>query len=109
MPISIGGMIMVIAEVSIVPVGTKTASVSKYVAKAFETLKEHEKVKYQLTAMGTLLEGKLNDVLESIKLMHNSVFNEEVTRVVTNIKIDDRRDKELSLDYKVQSVLKKLS
>ncbi len=99
---------MVIAEVSIVPVGTKTASVSKYVAKAFETVKEHEQVKCQLTAMGTLLEGNLNDVLESIKLMHNSVFDEEVTRVVTSIKLDDRRDKELSLDYKVQSVLKKL-
>ncbi len=100
---------MVVAEVSIVPVGTKTASISKYVAKAFEAVKEHEKVKYQLTAMGTLLEGKLTDVLESIKLMHNSVFNEEVTRVVTSIKIDDRRDKELSLDNKVQSVLKNLS
>ena len=99
---------MVVAEVSIVPVGTKTASVSRYVAKAFETVKEHEKVKCQLTAMGTLLEGNLNDVLESIKLMHNSVFNEEVTRVVTSIKIDDRRDKESSLDNKVQSVLKKL-
>ncbi len=100
---------MVIAEISIIPVGTQTASVSRYVAKAVETIKGNTKVTHQLTAMGTLLEGELYDVLESIKQMHNSVFNEEVTRVVTSIKIDDRRDKELSLDYKVQSVLKKLS
>jgi len=97
---------MVIAEVSMVPVGTKTASVSKYVAKAVRTAQESKKIKYQLTAMGTLLEGNLDDVLESIKLMHNSIFNENVKRVITNIKIDDRRDKEVSLDYKVRSVLK---
>jgi uncharacterized protein (TIGR00106 family) len=99
---------MVVAEVSIVPVGTKTTSVSKYVARAFETVRAHNQVKCQLTAMGTLLEGNLIDVLESIKLMHDSVFNEEVKRVFTSIKLDDRRDKELSLDDKLQSAFKKL-
>ena len=100
---------MVVAEVSIVPIGTKTTSVSKYVANAIIAIKENDKVRHRLTAMGTLLEGNLDDVLESIKVMHNSVFNENVKRVITSIKIDDRRDKGLSLDNKVHSVLKKLS
>jgi uncharacterized protein (TIGR00106 family) len=100
---------MVIAEVSIIPVGTKTTSVSKYVAKAVQILKEHGKVHHQLTAMGTLLEGRLDDVLKAIKAMHNNVFDEGVNRVITNIKIDDRRDRELSIDDKVKSVEGKLS
>ena len=100
---------MVIAEVSVMPVGTKTPSVSEYVAKAIKTIRQQESVKYQLTAMGTLLEGELSDVLELTKVIHLSVFDEEVKRVVTSIKIDDRRDKISTIDYKVQSVMKKLA
>lgn len=100
---------MVIAEVSIIPVGTKTSSVSKYVAKAIESIKQHTGVSYQLTAMGTLLEGKLDDVLGAVVQMHKSVFDREIKRVVTNIRIDDRRDKRIDFNYKVQSVTKKLS
>ena len=99
---------MVIAEVSVIPMGTKTASVSEYVAKAIETLTQQKNVKYQLTAMGTVLEGELNQVLDAAKTMHEGVFGEEVKRVVTRITIDDRRDKGLTMDSKVQSVMKKL-
>ena len=52
---------MVIAEVSVIPIGTKTASASKYVAKAIKAIGKQDKVKYQLTAMGTILEGELKD------------------------------------------------
>ena len=99
---------MVIAEVSIIPMGTKTPSASAYVAKAIKSLMQQKNVKYQLTAMGTLLEGELSQVLDAAKRMHESVFSGEVKRVVTRITIDDRRDKKLTIDYKVQSVMKKL-
>ena len=65
-------------------------------------------MKYQLTAMGTLLEGELSEVLEAAKRMHEGVFGEDVKRVVTHITIDDRRDKKLTMYYKVQSVMKKM-
>ena len=99
---------MVIAEVSVIPMGTKTASVSEYVAKAIKALIQQKNVKYQLTALGTILEGELNQVLDAAKRMHEGVFGEEVKRVVTRITIDDRRDKRLAMDYKVRSVMKKL-
>jgi uncharacterized protein (TIGR00106 family) len=99
---------MVVVEVSVIPIGTKTPSASAYVAKAIKTLMQQRDVKYQLTAMGTLLEGELGKVLDAAKRMHESVFSEEVKRVVTRITIDDRRDKALTMDYKVQSVMKKL-
>ncbi len=99
---------MVIAEVSIIPIGTKTPSVSESVAKAIKTLTQEKNVEYQLTAMGTIFEGELSQVLDVVKRMHESVFGEEVKRVVTRITIDDRRDRKLTMDYKVQSVMKKL-
>ncbi len=99
---------MVTAEVSITPIGTKTPSASEYVAKAIKVLRQQKGVKYQLTAMGTLLEGELSEVFDAVKRMHESVFDEEVKRVVTSITIDDRHDKKLTIDYKVQSVMEKL-
>jgi len=100
---------MIIAEVSVIPIGTKTPSVSEYVAKAVKILMQQKNMKHQLTAMGTLLEGELSQVLEAATKMHESVFGEDVKRVVTRITIDDRRDKNLTMDYKVQSVMKNLS
>ena len=99
---------MVIAEVSIIPIGTKTPSVSKYITRAIEVLRQERGINYKLTAMGTLIEGELEKVLEVIGNMHRSLFDQEVERVITNIKIDDRRDKKLTMDYKVKSVMKKL-
>jgi len=99
---------MVIAEVSVVPMGTKTPSASKYVAKAIKVLREEKGVKYQLTAMGTLLEGELDEVLKAAKKMHECLFDEDVKRVVSTIRLDERRDKMLTISYKVESVMKKL-
>jgi len=99
---------MVIAEVSVVPIGTRTPSVSKYVAKALKVLAEEKGVTYQLTAMGTLIEGELDEVLKAAKKMHECLFDEDIKRVVSTIKIDERRDKSLSMSYKVESVMKKL-
>ncbi|MBI2850408.1 MAG: MTH1187 family thiamine-binding protein [Chloroflexi bacterium] len=99
---------MIIAEVSIIPIGTGTPSVSRYVAGAIEALAKQKKVKYQMTAMGTILEGELKDVLDAVTRMHESVFDRGAERVVTKLTIDDRRDKNLTIDYKVQSVMNKL-
>jgi uncharacterized protein YqgV (UPF0045/DUF77 family) len=41
--------------------------------------------------------------------MHESCVAGEITRVLTQIKIDDRRDQSASPEQKVRSVLAKLS
>ena len=71
---------MVIAEISVIPIGTETPSVSKYVVKAIEILKQQPRVNYQLTAMGTLLEGELGDVLAVAAKMHNSIFDGKIEK-----------------------------
>ncbi len=99
---------MIIAEVSIIPLGTKTPSVSKHLARAFRALQGEQNIKYELTSMGTIMEGDLGEILRVVRNMHESTFDGEVMRVVTTIKIDDRRDKTLGMRGKIESLLKKL-
>lgn len=100
----------VIAEISVVPLGTKTPSVSKYVASALKILEKEKNIKYQLTAMGTIIEAdSLDELLGVAKKMHEAVLSEGIKRVVTTIKIDERRDKKLTIEGKTKSVKEKLS
>jgi uncharacterized protein (TIGR00106 family) len=99
---------MAIAEISVVPLGTKTPSVSQYVARAIRVLEKQKEVKYEITAMGTIVEGDLDRILAVVRKMHEETFGEGVSRVVTTIKIDDRRDKPQGIREKVDSLKRKL-
>jgi uncharacterized protein (TIGR00106 family) len=99
---------MAIVQVSIVPLGTETTSISSYVARALKVLQNQKAVAYKLTPMGTVLEGDLDEVLRLVRQMHESVFGEGVQRVVTIVNIDDRRDKRATMESKIGSVEDKL-
>jgi uncharacterized protein (TIGR00106 family) len=99
---------MVIAEISVVPLGTKTPSVSQYVARAVKVLEREKGIKYEITAMGTIIEGDLDRILAVVKKMHEGTFGEGVARVLTTIKIDDRRDRVQGMKAKMDSLKKKL-
>jgi uncharacterized protein (TIGR00106 family) len=95
---------MPIMEINIVPLGTAGTSVSRYVKKALDTLIKKDNIQYQLTAMGTIVEARsLSTLLKIAKEMHESVL-EDVTRVVTSIRIDDRKDKKSTIQKKIESV-----
>ena len=99
---------MAIAEVSIVPIGTKSTSLSNYVSGCLEVL-ESSGLTYELHGMGTIIEGNLKDLFQTLLKMHEVPFKAGALRVVTTIKIDDRRDKKTSAKGKVKAVLKKRS
>ncbi|APH69216.1 MTH1187 family thiamine-binding protein [Bacillus sp. LR_5] len=102
---------MAIADVTIIPIGTETPSVSAYVAdvqKILEGYKAEGKIKYQLTPMNTLIEGELSDLFTVIQAIHEAPFQKGLNRVATNIRIDDRRDKKTTLESKIESVNKHL-
>jgi uncharacterized protein (TIGR00106 family) len=99
---------MAIAEVSVIPLGTGTPSVSKYVARAVSVLRQEKDVKYELTSMGTIIEGDLEKILRVVKKMHQATFDEGAVRVITTIKIDERRDKPSTMSGKIGSLLKEL-
>lgn len=95
---------MAVVEVAILPVGTPSSSLSEYVAGCVSVLREAEGVLYQLTPMSTIIEGELDKVLAVIRRMHELPFNKGAVRVLTTIRIDDRRDKELTMAGKVAAV-----
>ncbi|MBO8154687.1 MTH1187 family thiamine-binding protein [Thermovirga sp.] len=97
----------VIAEVVIVPYGTTSTSLSPYVAEVEKILRSYD-LKVMLTPMGTILEGELDTILEAIRAAHEAPFKAGAMRVGTTIRIDDRRDKDLTMEHKVKSVEEKL-
>lgn len=100
---------MAIIDVTVIPVGANTPSVSDYVAEIHNVLKDYEgMIKYQLTPMSTLIEGDLKVLLEIVQVIHEVPFKKGLQRVCTNIRIDDRRDKEHSMEGKLKSVQEKL-
>lgn len=100
---------MAVVEVSITPLGTAGAGVSAFVAGCLKVL-EKTGLRHQLTPMGTIIEGEIDEVLEVVRQMHEEPFLAGAVRVSTLIKIDDRRDKEQhTMEGKVRSVQEKLA
>jgi uncharacterized protein (TIGR00106 family) len=99
---------MVIAFVTVTPLGTGSTSLSSYVAECVKAL-DDSGLKHTLTPMGSILEGSLEEILEAVRMVHNIPFNKGAQRVSTRIVIDDRRDKDATGQGKVESVEKKLA
>ena len=98
---------MVIAEITVVPLGTGSPSLSKYVAACAKVLNESG-VNHTLTPMGSVIEGTLDEILEVIRKVHSVPFAEGAQRVSTRIVIDERRDKDATAKGKIESVKSKL-
>lgn len=99
---------MAIAEVTVIPIGTATTSLSSYVAEMQRVLKQQDGISYELTSMSTIIEGELNMIWRAIEAMHEAPFLSGAQRVSTSVKIDDRRDQVSSSKQKIQSVQEKL-
>ena len=99
---------MALVEVTVIPLGTGTPSLSKYVAQVVRVLEKEKNIKYETTAMGTIIEGDLDRLLAVVGKMHKAAFEAGAMRVDTIVKIDDRRDKPLSMAGKLESLKKQL-
>ena len=100
---------MAIMEINVVPVGTKKTSVSDYVVDAVKVL-ERRGIKHLVGPMSTVAEGPLNELFDAAREMHEEVFADgDVMRVITSIRIDDRRDiEENTMERKVKSLKEKV-
>ncbi|WP_248929498.1 MTH1187 family thiamine-binding protein [Paenibacillus hamazuiensis] len=102
---------MAIAEVTVIPIGTETTSLSAYVARLHKVLEQEQAaggIRFQLTPMSTIIEGELDELFRVIRLVHEVPFEQGASRVSTSIKIDDRRDKPASMEQKLRSVAEKI-
>ena len=91
----------ILLEFSMSPL-TKGESVSAYVARSLEII-DQSGLDYRLNPMGTVIEGKWDDVLGLVKSCWMRMA-EDCNRVTTMIKIDYRKGHRGRLTSKVKSV-----
>jgi uncharacterized protein (TIGR00106 family) len=96
---------MALLEFSVTPLGAGD-SVGQYVARAVDVV-DRSGLDYQLHAMGTVVEGDLDQLLEVLKRAIEAVAA-DCDRVSVSAKIDYRKDHSGALDAKVASVEKRL-
>jgi len=95
-----------VAEIFITPLGTGDSTIREYI-RALVPLVEASGLRYQLTAMGTLVEGPVDDLLRLTKQLHDATFDASkgTQRVVTHLRLDERRGEPLTLEGKVKGAL----
>ena len=95
----------VMIEFSVLPVGTGV-SLSPIIARVLEIV-DKSGVTYKINPMGTVLEGSWDEVMSIVKQCHTEAMK-DAERVVTSVKIDDRKGKEIRIKKKIESLEKKL-
>jgi uncharacterized protein (TIGR00106 family) len=96
---------MVLLEMSITPLG-KGESVSAYVAECVDIV-DRSGLAYELHAMGTIVEGELDEVLDLMRRCIEQMATHS-DRVTCAAKLDFRRGQSGRLKSKVASVEQKL-
>jgi uncharacterized protein (TIGR00106 family) len=95
----------VLADLSVVPLGTGSPSVSKEVAQV-ETILKRFPLKTNLHASGTNLEGHWDDVCMAIKAIHAELHDSGLARVYCNMRWGTRTDKSQTIEDKINKVNK---
>jgi len=90
-----------LVELSMIPIGSGE-SLREPVAKVLDII-DRSGLPYQLTAMGTLIEGDWDEVMGLISACHQAL-RQSHRRVLTTIKIDDLEGAQGRLKAKVHSV-----
>jgi uncharacterized protein (TIGR00106 family) len=96
------------ADLTVIALGRAEASASAYVAEIQRRLAAQDRVRYEMHAMGTSLEGPTADILAVFGELHAVPFEMGIPRVYSILKLDERRDREQTLAGKVESVRRRL-
>ena len=92
-----------IAQLSVYPLGEGT-SVSRFVKKGVALI-EKSGYKYEVGGMATTVETPgLDELFELVKQIHSANVLEGAQRIIIDLKVDDRRDKESTIKSKRDSV-----
>ncbi len=92
---------MVVLELSMFPLD-KGESLSPYVARLLEVI-ESSGLEYRCGAMGTVIEGEFDQVMEVVKRCFESL-RRDCARIEGVIKFDYRRGRSGRIEGKIQSV-----
>ncbi len=94
---------MVLSQLSVYPVGEGT-SLGRFVKKGIQVIKESGYT-YSVGGLSTAIETPdLDSLFELIKKIRQAHLDEGAQRVIVDLKIDDRHDKDATLNSKISSV-----
>ncbi len=94
----------VIVEIAVDPIGTGSTSVGDYVKIAIDIIKRSG-YNYEVGPMGTSVELPSIEALgKLLQDIHEALYRAGIKRIVTTVRIDDRRDKAITMKYKVDRV-----
>lgn len=91
----------IVAEISVIPIGAGT-HLHEYVAHAIQEIKDAG-LNYELTAMGTIVEARWDQIMSVLKKIHERLLL-ETDRVVIHVVLDSRKDKTTGMRLKVKEV-----
>jgi len=91
------------ADLTVIALGRADVSASRYIAEIQRRLAAQDRVRYAMHAMGTSLEGPTADILAVAGELHAVPFEMGIPRVYSILKLDERRDREQTLEDKVSS------
>lgn len=90
-------------EISVTPVGTESTSYKEYVTDAVKLIKD-KGLNYHIGPSSTVIEGEIDQVMEVAKDIHKHSLNQNANRVVTNLRIEERSDKDMSISHQMRAV-----
>jgi uncharacterized protein (TIGR00106 family) len=99
---------MATADFSVIPSGREGAGAGEVIAEIQRRLAAQDRVRFQMHAMGTSLEGEAAEIFALVAELHAVPFEAGYPRTYTVLKVDERRDREQSLQDKVDSVSNRL-
>jgi uncharacterized protein (TIGR00106 family) len=94
-----------LAEFSIVPIGVGS-SIGDQLAEVLKIV-DASGLPYKVNPMGTVVEGKWDEIIKLIKRCHKTVMKSG-ERALTSISIDDRKGKPNRIEEKVKSIEKRI-
>lgn len=94
---------MILAQISIYPVG-EGVSLGRFVKQGVKIIEESGYT-YQVGGLSTAVElPDLQELFELVTKIRQAQLDEGARRIIIEIKVDDRRDKEATLNSKIDSV-----
>jgi uncharacterized protein (TIGR00106 family) len=99
---------MATAEITVLPIGREGASVSDVLAEVRRRLDAQNRVRFEMHAMGTSLEGDIDNIFSLAAELHKVPLEVGIPRVYTVLKVDQRSDRKQTLEDKVRAVEEKL-
>ena len=81
---------MATADFTVIPSGREGAGAGEVIAEIQRRLAAQDRVRFQMHAMGTSLEGTTEDILAVVAELHAVPFEQGVPRVYTVLKLDER-------------------